>query len=65
MIREEAFENEEEAALASITKTPERPGAMLAGWPTPLSIVSQGASQNGQARESSFFRRKTLADVVG
>jgi len=61
MIREEAFESEEEEALASITKPPERPGAMLAGWPTPLNVASQG----GQARELSFFRRKTLSDMLG
>lgn len=60
MIREEAFESEEEAALALITKPPDAPGAMLAGWPAPLSI----ASRNGQTRELSFFRRKSLTDVL-
>jgi predicted RNase H-like nuclease (RuvC/YqgF family) len=51
MIREEAFESEEEAALASITRMHERPSAVTGGWPAP-------------AREPGFFRRRTLSDVL-
>ena len=61
MIREEASENEEEAALASIIKTPNYPAGVTAGWPAPPNV----ASREGQARESGFFRRRTLTDALG
>lgn len=61
MIREEAIENEEEAALASITRAPDSPAGVTASWPAPLNI----ASRDAQTHESSFFRRRTLTDVIG
>ena len=61
MIREEASENEEEAALALITKAPNYPVGVTASWPAPLNA----ASRDGQAHESGFFRRRTLTDAPG
>ncbi|HKG22721.1 MAG TPA: hypothetical protein VKC34_12550 [Blastocatellia bacterium] len=61
MIREEASENEEDAALAAITKMSDGPAGATASWLPP----GGAASRDGQAPESSFFRRRTLTDITG
>ncbi|HVF92615.1 MAG TPA: hypothetical protein VNH22_21280 [Blastocatellia bacterium] len=61
MIREEASESEEDAALAAITKTSDGPAGVTASWLPPAN----SAGRDGHAHESSFFRRRTLTDAVG